>query len=297
MGFLCKKSDKVIMTWWLWWLTPLMFDAHQCQPQVTTPLQPQQQYLCWNYPFNTHITATHLTIGACKKILQGFPSSSTLPPFLSSTITMSTPSQPPQGPPTDPNATVTVLFDSNIIQNQQIHFSPSTTTNCLSEPTTAAVALLDNDDKQPLSQSHLLTTIPNAPPSDLMLLEAVKSLDDLLTQYPRPIDSLDNDTGTQLHHQTLMDFQALFDQQTRVLSTINVLLGELCEKIDTLIADACPCPTQSPPLNASCASLPTLPIFCLYPYLSCTSNHILKHSSHHLSSHPGHLALMHSIHH
>jgi len=79
------------------------------------------------------------------------------------------------------------------------------------------------------------TTPPNQTPT------ANQALCDFLDRYPRPIACSDDEAGNHLHDESRQpsSLTATIQLQTKVVRTLNVLCGELSEKLDSIHAKLC----------------------------------------------------------
>ncbi len=119
---------------------------------------------------------------------------------------------------------------------------PSTTSTQTMPPAPMAVTShSDTHHRQTVVSSPISAAQPSAAAKDDItdptLLDAAKTLDNFLLQYPRKLDlpaHLPSYQPSPDHGPSLCR-HALLAQQTVVLRTINVLLGELCEQVTRLI--------------------------------------------------------------
>jgi len=143
-------------------------------------------------------------------------------------------SQPLVGHPS-----VIVPPDSEAKQHQYTAPSPHSTidTDGLCAPTAAAAAKSADADARLMSHPTVTKPLVETPSADPDLLCTVQSLDEFLTKYPRPMDSLEEDDPPQPHNTCLQPtcFKAMFNQQTKVLCTINVLISEICRNLPKII--------------------------------------------------------------
>jgi len=132
-----------------------------------------------------------------------------------------------------------VTPESDATKHQHTAPSPYSTidTDGLRATTTADEANPADADAGRMKQSTLTNPSVAPPSSDADLLCTVQSLDDFLVKYPRPIDSRDDDDPPQPHTTSLPPtcFQAMFHQQTEVISTINVLITAICHNLPQIL--------------------------------------------------------------
>jgi len=131
------------------------------------------------------------------------------------------------------------------------------------------------------AEPHQHDTATHADESvDPSLLDAIHSLDNFLLKYLRPTDSTDAHAGYRPSPDRRLSLcrRDLLAQQTLVYSTINVLLGELSEKLSQTLAalfDSQKHPittTMSPPFSPRMSRTPTL-LELLFPAKTTLPSH------------------------
>jgi len=100
------------------------------------------------------------------------------------------------------------------------------------------------DDGHRTTQRPTVATLPAEQPTTIITATPVQSptatqeLRDFLARYPRPIDRSEEEDGNRLHDENRRpsSLQATIQLQSKVVRTLNVLCGEISEKLDLILA-------------------------------------------------------------